>query len=76
MHNLNETIASVWIEHNQNKIARRDCAAIRTNFLTIVVFLKNCRCWEVILAVLSLCLETVWNTDGPITAWAAYWLID
>ena len=33
MHNLNETIASVWIEHNQNKIARRDCARHTDQFL-------------------------------------------
>ena len=76
MHNLNETIASVWIEHNQNKIARRDCTPYGPISWPLLSFWKTGRCWEVILAVLSLCLETVWNTDGPITAWAAYWLID
>ena len=41
MHNLNESIASVWIEHNQNTIAHRDYTPYGPNFITILAFLKN-----------------------------------
>ena len=41
MHNLNENISSVWIEHNQNTIARDDYTPHGPNFMTILAFLKN-----------------------------------
>ena len=41
MHNLNQNIASVWIEHNQSTIARDDYTPYGPNVMTILALLKN-----------------------------------